>query len=278
MSVETGIHPSAVIEDGAVIGVGVRIGPFCYVGAEAVLGDGVELMSHITVTGATTIGEGTRVFPQAVLGCEPQNLKHKGGRTTLEIGRNNLIREGVTMHRGSDTGTGRTIIGNDCFFLAFSHVAHDCVVGDHVTMTQGAVMGGHCEIGDHAIISGLSALHQFVRIGHHAFVGGMTGMEGDLIPYGMATGNRARLRGLNIVGMRRSGMPRDEIYALRSAYRKLFDPARTVAENAERIGDEYAGSAAVADVLAFVAERANRHFCVPEIKDRSAGDEADDTA
>ncbi|MBZ0162410.1 MAG: acyl-ACP--UDP-N-acetylglucosamine O-acyltransferase [Notoacmeibacter sp.] len=267
------IHPSAVIEEGAVIGEGVRIGPFCHVGPEAVLRDGVELMSHVTVDGATTIGEGTRVFPHAVLGCEPQNHKHKGGRTTLEIGRNNIIREGVTMHRGTDTARGRTTVGDNCHMLAYSHVAHDCVVGNNVTLTYGAVLGGHCEIGDHANVGGLTAIHQFVRIGHHAFLGGCSAVTGDVIPFGIAVGNRARLHGFNIVGMRRSGMPRQEIQTMRQAYRMIFDPARPVSENLDLVREAFPDQKNVADIADFLQTRGKRQFCVPALEDRGQDDD-----
>lgn len=270
------IHPSAVVEAGAVIGAGVRIGPFCMVGPQVVLGDNVHLVGHVTVLGQTTIGEGTRVFPQAVLGCEPQNHAHKGGPSTLEIGRNNTIREGVTMHTGTDTARARTTVGDNCHFLGYSHVAHDCAIGNNVTMTQGAVLGGHCEVGDFAILGGLSAVHQFVRIGHHAFVGGMSGLERDLIPYGMVTGNRARLRGLNVIGMRRSGVSRDDMKALRAAYRMMFDPARPVQENIPLVQAAHGGNAIVDDLLTFMTERGRRQFTMPAVGGRSAGDDGDD--
>ena len=270
------IHPSAVVEAGAVIGAGVRIGPFCMVGPQVVLGDNVHLVGHVTVLGQTTIGEGTRVFPQAVLGCEPQNHAHKGGPSTLEIGRNNTIREGVTMHTGTDTARARTTVGDNCHFLGYSHVAHDCAIGNNVTMTQGAVLGGHCEVGDFAILGGLSAVHQFVRIGHHAFVGGMSGLERDLIPYGMVTGNRARLRGLNVIGMRRSGVSRDDMKALRAAYRMMFDPARPVQENIPLVQAAPGGNAIVDDLLTFMTERGRRQFTMPAVGGRSAGDDGDD--
>ncbi|MFP1632559.1 acyl-ACP--UDP-N-acetylglucosamine O-acyltransferase [Zhengella sp. ZM62] len=273
---EMRIHPSAVVEEGARLGEGVIVGPFCHVGANVTLGDNVELVSGVTILGHTTLGQGCRVFPGAVLGCEPQNHAHKGGPTTLEIGRNATIREGVTMHTGTDTARGRTTVGDDCHFLAFSHVAHDCDIGNRVTLTQGAVLGGHCQVGDAAILGGLAAVHQFVRIGHHAFVGGMTGVERDLIPYGMVTGNRARLRGLNIVGMRRSGMARDEIRSVRAAYKMIFDPATPLQDNIERARQAFAGSAAVMDVIAFMTSDARRKFVMPPVSGRGVPDEADD--
>ncbi|MDP3898800.1 MAG: acyl-ACP--UDP-N-acetylglucosamine O-acyltransferase [Mesorhizobium sp.] len=271
------IHPMAVVEDGAVLGAGVRIGPFCHVGPDVVLGDNVELVSHVVVTGATTLGAGCKVYPQAVLGTPPQNAKHKGGRTTLVVGRNCTIREGVTFHAGTDTSRGETTVGDNGNFLAFSHVAHDCIVGNNVTFANGALIGGHAEIGDFVILGGLAAVHQFARVGHHAFVGGISGVEGDVIPYGMAVGARARLRGLNLIGMKRSGVSRDEIKALRAAYRLIFDRSNPMAENIEEARVTFAGSAAVADVIDFITSRGHRHFCVPPLG-RAGDDAADDDA
>ncbi|MEX0956019.1 MAG: acyl-ACP--UDP-N-acetylglucosamine O-acyltransferase [Rhizobiaceae bacterium] len=272
----TFIHPLADVAPGAQLGAGVRVGPFCQVGPEAVLHENVELISHVSVMGATEIGAGTRVFPQAVLGGAPQNFKHEGGRTTLTIGRGCTIREMVTAHVGTDTSRGATQVGDNCMLMAYSHVAHDCVLGDHVTFANGVTLGGHVEVGDHAIISGLSAIHQFVRIGHHAFVGGMTGVPGDVIPYGMVIGNRARLRGLNVIGLKRSGLSRAEIHVLRSAYRLLFDRARPVAENVDAVRAAHGDDPRVADILDFVTNRGTRIFCVPAVSGTGTADEGDD--
>ena len=271
------IHPSAVVESGAVLGSNVEIGPFCLVGAEAVIGDGVRLANHVSVTGATTIGAGTQVQAFAALGGPPQDRKHKGGRSTLTIGANCDIRESVTMHRGTDYGRAATVVGDNGFFLAYSHVAHDCIVGDNVTLTHASTLGGHCEVGDGAIIGGHAAVHQFVRIGHHAFVAGMAAVVGDVIPYGMAVGNRASLRGFNIIGLKRSGMSRSELSTMRAAYRMLFSPEKTVAENAEEVRAAFAQSAAVMDILDFLTGRGKRHFTVPALGDRGedAGDDGD---
>lgn len=269
------IHPTAVVEAGAQLGAGVRVGPFCHVGPEVTLADNVELLSHVVVMGATSIGEGTKVHPQAVLGGQPQNIRHRGGRTTLAIGRNCLIREAVTVHVGSDSSRGATEIGDDCMLMAYSHVAHDCVIGNNVIFANGATLGGHVEVGDHVTIGGLSAVHQFVRIGHHAFIGGMTGVPGDVIPYGMVIGNRAKLRGLNIVGLKRAGLSRSELTTLRSAYRMLFDRARPVAENAEAARVVFGSDPRVADMLDFATSRGKRIFCVPSV---SGGREEDDDA
>lgn len=271
------IHPSAVVEKGAALGVGVEVGPFCHVGPQVVLGDGVRLVSHVSVSGVTTVGGGTQVQAFAALGGPPQDRKHKGGRSTLTIGANCDIRESVTMHRGTEHGGGRTTVGDNGFFLAYSHVAHDCIVGNNVTLTHGATLGGHCEIGDNVIVGGLAAIHQFVRVGHHAFVGGMAAVVGDVIPYGMAVGNRATLRGFNIIGLKRSGMSRADLATMRAAYRMLFSPERTVGENVEAVRRAFSGSPVVTDILDFLTSRGKRQFTVPALGDRgeAAGDGGD---
>lgn len=276
MTAETFIHPSAVVEKGAELGTGVRIGPFCHVSAEAVLGDGVELMSHVTVIGATTLGAGCQVSPTAVLGGAPQNLKHKGGRTTLTVGRGCVIREGVTLHRGTDVSRGMTTIGDDCLFMAYSHVAHDCSVGSNVSMANYACLGGHAEIGDHVIMSGYSAVHQFTRVGHHAFLAACAAVTGDVIPYGMAMGDRARLRGLNLIGMKRAGISRSELTQVRRAYRLLFSQERPLAENIELVRREFPDSAAIDEILRFIGGRERRYLVLPARAE--AADQGDDEA
>ncbi len=264
----------AVVEPGAQLGTGVKIGPFCLVEADAVIGDGVELISHVSILGATTLGRGSIVYPMAVLGAAPQNTKHKGGRTTLTIGSNNTIREGVTMHRGTDTSRGATTVGDNGNFLAYVHIAHDCVLGDNITMANMATLGGHVTIGDFVIFGGLSAVHQFSRIGHHAFIGGATTVFGDVIPYGMTQGAPGFLRGLNIIGMKRSGLPRAEIYAARAAYRMIFDRSQTMSDNLKRASLEYGNSPAAAEIIGFLSSRDKRHFTLPH-HDGAGDDDAD---
>lgn len=271
---ETVIHPSAVVETGAVIGKGSRIGPFCHVGPDVTIGENVELISHVVVLGATTIGDGCKVFPQAVLGALPQNLKHKGGRTTLTIGRNTTIREGVTMHIGSDTSRGATVVGDNGYFMAYSHVAHDCTVGNNVTMANGATLAGHCDIGDNVVIGGLTAVHQFARIGNNAFLSGCSAVPGDVIPYGLARGNLAKLRGLNVVGMRRSGMSKADIQAVRQAYRVIFDRSQTLTENLDTARRDFADSPIAMSLVAFLSDRGKRYFVTPPLD--GAGDDGVD--
>ena len=275
MKIETTIHPSAVVEEGAQLGKGVRIGPFCHISSDAIVGDRVKLVGHISVMGATTIGAATKVYPMTTLGAPPQNTKHKGGRTTLVIGQNCTIREGVTMHVGTDSSRGETTVGDNGNFLAYAHIAHDCVVGRNATFANGATLGGHCEIGDNVYIGGLTAVHQFVRIGDNAFIGGCSAVVGDVIPFAIAVGNRAKLRGLNIVGLKRSGLPRDEIYLLRKAYRAVFDRSRTVGENVEFAKAEFASSATAMKIIDFITSRGKRHYAVPPLKG-GGDDDGDD--
>jgi UDP-N-acetylglucosamine acyltransferase len=276
MKVETSIHPSSIVEEGARLGEGVRIGPFCHISADAIVGDRVELVSHVSVMGATTIGAATKVYPMATLGAPPQNTKHKGGRTTLVIGENCTIREGVTMHVGTDSSRGETSVGANGNYLAYAHIAHDCVVGKNATFANGATLGGHCEIGDNVYIGGLTAVHQFVRIGDNAFIGGCSAVVGDVIPYAIAAGNRAKLRGLNIIGLKRSGLPRAEIYLLRKAYRTMFDRSRTVGENVELAKAEFVSSPAAMKMIDFIASRGKRQYTVPPLKGGDDDDSGDD--
>ena len=258
------VHPSAVVELGARLGARVEIGPFCYVGAGAVLGDGVRLLSHVAIAGQTAIGARTRVFPFASLGHEPQDLKYKGEPVTLAIGTDCTIREGVTMNPGTAGGGSATRVGDRSTFLANSHVAHDCQVGSNVIFSNGALVAGHCVVGDFVIIGGGAAVHQFCRIGHHAFIGGMAGVENDVIPYGIALGNRAGLAGLNVVGMKRLQFSRDQIQMLRQAYRLLFSNEGTLAERIADIENEkIAGDAKVREIIAFVKAPSERSLCLP---------------
>ncbi|MCC0007863.1 MAG: acyl-ACP--UDP-N-acetylglucosamine O-acyltransferase [Hyphomicrobiaceae bacterium] len=261
--VDTFIHPSAVVEQGAKIGDGVRIGPFSLVGANATLGDGVELLSHAVVTGHTTIGPGTRIFPFASIGHQPQDLKFKGEVTTLSVGANCLIREGVTMNPGTAGGGSKTVVGDNCAFLANSHVGHDCVVGNNVIFSNNVMLAGHCVVGDFAIIGGGAAVIQFARVGAHSFLGGMSGLENDLIPYGMALGNRAYLSGLNIVGLQRRGFSRTQIHDLRRAYRLLFAAEGTLMERVEDVAAEFKDHPTVVEIVAFIREGGKRSLCTP---------------
>ncbi len=269
MTAETFVHALAAVEPGARLGAGVRIGPFCHVEGNAVLHDGVELVSHVSVRGDTTIGAGTRVFPYAALGGPPQDLKYKGSRTRLTIGSNCQIRENVTANIGTETGPGHTIVGDNCFFMAGTHIAHDADIGNNVITAPFAVFGGHCIVGDNVVMSSLAAIHQFVRIGRGAMIGGGAMVVGDVIPFGLVQGDRATLRGLNVVGLRRAGVSRAELGELRRAYLMLFDRARPVAENVGRVRESFAGQVRVAEILDFIDGRKKRIFTVPALADRA---------
>jgi UDP-N-acetylglucosamine acyltransferase len=257
------IHPTAIIEPGAQVGKGVAIGPFCHLGASVVLQDGVALISHVSVAGATTIGARTKIYPFAAIGHPPQDLKYRGEPVRLVIGEDCLIREGVTMNPGTAGGGGETRVGARCVLLANAHVAHDCKLGEDVILSNNVMLAGHCQIGDFAILSGGSAAHQFVRIGAHAFIGGLAGVEHDVIPFGMALGNRAALAGLNIVGLKRRGFDRDAIHDLRRLYRQLFATEGTLKERVTSLADEYRERPEARMILDFIRDGGDRAICVP---------------
>jgi UDP-N-acetylglucosamine acyltransferase len=252
------IHPTAVVAPGAQIGSGVRIGPWCSVGPDVIIEDEAELVSHVTVDGWTRIGAGTRLFPFCSVGLAPQDLKYKGELTRCEVGPRTQVREHVTIHRGTVTGTGLTRVGGDCLLMAVAHVAHDCDIGHGVIVANNVVMGGHVSIGDNAVIGGAAALHQFVRIGRGAMVGGVSGVEADVVPFGIVIGNRARLAGLNVVGLKRRGVDRGQLHTLRAAFRLLFRGEGEFADRVERAGAEFGAEPLVAEMLAFIATPSKR--------------------
>jgi UDP-N-acetylglucosamine acyltransferase len=257
------VHATAIVESGARLGEGVRIGPFCLVGSQVALGDEVALESHVVVTGRTTIGARTRIFPFASIGHQPQDLKYKGEPSTLEVGAECIIREGVTLNPGTEGGGMQTVIGDRCAFLANSHVGHDCRVGSNVIFSNNVMLAGHVTVGDYAILGGGAAVIQFSRVGAHAFLGGMSGLENDLIPYGMALGNRAHLSGLNIIGLQRRGFSREDIHSLRRAYRALFADEGTLLERVDDVEKEFAGHPIVKEIVAFIRAGGKRSLCVP---------------
>ena len=261
------IHPTAIVDGGAHLGANVTVGPYSIVGAGVELADGVTVMSHVVVDGCTSIGANTKVYPFASIGLAPQDLKYKGESSRLEIGCNNLIREHVTMHGGTEGGGMVTRVGNNCLFMVACHVAHDCRIGDHVVMVNNATLGGHVTVGDWAILGGLAAVHQYVRIGRHAMVGGLSGVENDVIPYGSVTGNRARLQGLNIIGLKRRGVSRDDIHVLRNAYRLLFAPEGTLAERLEDVAELFHDNRAVMEIVDFIRTDSPRSICQPTLED-----------
>lgn len=257
------IHPTAIVAKNASIGEGVQIGPFCTVGSDVVLEAGVELVSHVSVAGRTRIGARTRVFPFASVGHQPQDLKFEGEPSTLEIGEDCVIRENVTVNPGTRGGRMRTVIGDRCLLMASAHVAHDCVLGNNVVVANFGGIAGHCEIGDFVTIGGIVVVHQFVRIGAHAFVGAQSMIDADVIPYGMALGNRAKLAGLNLVGLRRRGFDREAIHRLRAAYRMIFSSEGTLRERVDDAEDMFSTDSLVQDVVAFIKAAPERSLCLP---------------
>ncbi len=258
------IHPTAIVADEARLADDVEIGPYCVIGEHVALGAGVSLKSHVVIDGRTTIGERTRIFPFASIGFETQDLKYKGEPSSLEIGPDNTIREHVTINPGTEGGGMVTRIGSHCLLMVGAHVAHDCQIGDHVILVNNATLGGHVVIEDYAILGGLSAVHQFVRIGRHAMIGGMSGVERDVIPYGVVIGDRARLTGLNIIGMQRRGFSRDDIQGLRSAYQFLFSVDGTFNDRVIEAAERFGGIGPVDDIIAFIRADSNRAICQPK--------------
>jgi len=260
------IHPTAVIAASARIAASASIGPYCVIEDDVAIGENTRLVSHVSIGQRTSIGKNCAIYPFASLGHAPQDLKFKGEKSELRIGDDNTIREHVTMNPGTEGGGMLTSVGNNCLFMVSSHVAHDCHVGNHVILANNATLGGHVTVGEHAIIGGLAAIHQFVRIGNHAIIGGMSGVEHDVIPFGSVMGERANLAGLNLVGLKRRGFERDNIHALRSAYKLLFeDTAGTLAERLDNVRQQYQSVPEVMAMIAFIDDKGIRSLCVPKL-------------
>ncbi|WP_114391769.1 acyl-ACP--UDP-N-acetylglucosamine O-acyltransferase [Oleisolibacter albus] len=257
------LHPTAVVDPAARLGADVSIGPFCVVGPDVELGDGVRLISHVVVDGRTRIGSGTVIYPFASIGLPPQDLKYRGEPSELVIGRNNRIREHVTMNPGTEGGGMLTSVGDGGLFMVGVHIGHDCRVGNGVIFANNATLGGHVEVGDYTVIGGLSAVHQFVRIGAHAMIGGMTGVEADVVPFGLVKGERGHLAGLNLVGLERRGFAKEEIHGLRHAFKQLFGGEGTLADRTALVAESFPDRALVAQMLAFLAERGSRALTLP---------------
>jgi UDP-N-acetylglucosamine acyltransferase len=260
---EAFVHPLAAVDEDAKLGAGVEIGPFAVIGPKVTLGDHVKVHSHAVISGRTEIGEGCEIHPFAVLGGPPQDKKYRGEESRLVLGSHNTVREHVTMNGGTEGGGHITRVGDHGLFLAGAHVAHDCQIGDHVILVNNATLAGHVTVEDHATLGGLSAVHQWVRIGAYAFVGGMSGVENDVIPFGMVLGNRAVLAGLNIVGLKRHSFDREQIHALRKAYRLLFSQEGTLQERLDDADKMFPADAAIQRIVAFMRAKADRSFCVP---------------
>ena len=257
------IHPTALIDPGARLGEGVEIGPWCTVGPGVVLGDGVRLVSHVVIQQDTTVGARTVIHPFAVIGGDPQHGGYKGERVTLEIGADNLIREHCTFNRGTPQGAGVTRVGSSGLFMTGAHIGHDAVVGDNVVMANNATLGGHARIGSKVFLGGLCAVHQNGRVGQGAIVGGLAAVTRDVIPYGSAWGNHARLHGLNLIGLKRKGYGKDAIRRLLAAYRDLFEGQGTFADRVETVAATYADLPEIMEIVAFIREDGKRPLCLP---------------
>ena len=256
------IHNSSVVDKKAKIQRNVKIGPFCFVGPDVELQEGVELISNVHIEGNTKIGRGTKVFPFASIGTIPQDLKYNGESNSVVIGENNLIREYVTINPGTKGGGGKTIIGNNCLFMISSHIAHDCKVGNNVVIANNVPLGGHVTLEDSVVIGGNSAVQQFTRIGRLAMIGGMTGVLKDVIPFGLSFGNRNYLQGLNLIGLRRKKYENKKILELDSAYKKIFSSEK-LHENLEKINGEFRDNDLIKEVIDFIAKDKKRPICTP---------------
>ena len=258
------IHPTAVIDRGAEIAAGADVGPYCTIGANAAIGEDCRLSAHVHVTGHTAIGARTRIAPFASLGTPPQSTRYRGGPTRLTIGADCDIREGVTMNVGTEDDRALTEVGQGCFLMVGSHVAHDCRVGANVTFANNVVLGGHVSVGDNVVFGGNTAVHQFVRVGEGAMVGGVSGVTADIIPFAFAFGQRAFLDGLNIVGLRRRGIAGAELHRLRRAYRQLFHGDGVFRDRLDAVEREFADEPLVAKVVAFIRAGGTRPLTLPE--------------
>jgi UDP-N-acetylglucosamine acyltransferase len=257
------IHQSSVIDSKAKISKNVKIGPFCYIGPEVQLGENVELISNVHLEGDTKIGKGTKIFPFASIGTQPQDLKYNNEKNRTIIGDNNTIREYVTINPGTAGGGSQTIIGNNCLFMISSHVAHDCKIGNNVIIANNVPIGGHVTIEDSVVIGGNSAVQQFTRIGRLAMIGGMTGVLKDVIPFGLSIGNRNYLQGLNLIGLRRKKYENKKIMGLDKAYKEIF-ASSNLHENLNKINGEHKGNELVNEIIAFIKRDKKRPICSPE--------------
>ncbi len=256
------IHKTAIIDSNAKISKNVNIGPYTVIGPNVEIGEETEIQSHVNIIGNTKIGKNNKIYPFASIGNDPQDLKFQGEETKLEIGDNNKIREYVTINPGTKGGGGLTKVGNNCLFMVSAHVAHDCVVGNNVILANNVPLGGHAHIGDNAIIGGNSAVQQFTRVGKSAMIGGMCGVVRDVIPYGIAHGNRSILQGLNLIGLRRKNISNKEIMILSDAYKEIFKN-ENLTENLNNLADKFKTNELVTEVISFIEEDKKRPICTP---------------
>ena len=257
------IHKSSVVDAKAKISTKSIIGPFCFIGPNVIIEDNVELISNVHIEGYTKVGKGTKIFPFASIGTQPQDLKFKNEKNSLEIGENNLIREYVTINPGTAGGVSKTIVGNNCLLMISSHIAHDCKIGNNVIIANNVPLGGHVTIEDSVVIGGNSAVQQFTRIGRLAMIGGMTGVLKDVIPFGLSIGNRNYLQGLNLIGLRRKKYDNQKIMGLSKAYKEIF-ASKNLHENLSKINGENKGNELVNEVIAFIEKDKKRPICSPK--------------
>ena len=256
------IHKTAIVDANAKISENVIIGPYTVIGANVEIGEGTVVQSHVNIKGNTTIGSNNQIYPFASIGNDPQDLKFKGEKTSLVIGNNNKIREYVTINPGTEGGGGKTQVGNDCLFMVSSHIAHDCIVGNNVILANNVPLGGHAYVDDNAIIGGNSAVQQFTRVGKFAMIGGMCGVVRDVIPYGIAHGNRSKLQGLNLIGLRRKNIPNKEILTLSEAYKIIFKNEH-LTDNLSNLSSDLRKNKLVSEVVNFIEKDKKRPICTP---------------
>jgi len=256
------IHRSSLIDKKAKISKNVKIGPFCYVGPHVELCEEVELISNVHIEGNTKIGKGTKIFPFASIGTQPQDLKFKNEPNSLDIGEHNIIREYVTINPGTEGGGSKTLVGNNCLFMISSHIAHDCKIGNRVIIANNVPLGGHVAIEDSVVIGGNSAVQQFTRIGKMAMIGGMTGVLHDVIPYGLSTGNRNSLQGLNLIGLRWAKFENKDIMGLSEAYKEIF-ATKNINENISKLNGSFQENPLVKNVIDFITKDKKRSICTP---------------
>ena len=255
------IHSTAIIDSKAKISENVHIGPYCVIGPNVEIKENTEIQSHVNISGHTKIGKGNKIYPFVSIN-DPQDLKYNGEPTNLVIGDNNKIREHVTINPGTVGGGGKTIIGNNCLFMVSSHVAHDCQLGNNIIIANNVAIAGHAIIDDHVIIGGNSAVQQFTRIGKMAMIGGMTGVLHDVIPYGLSTGNRNSLQGLNLIGLRRAKFDNKDILGLSDAYKEIF-ATKNLTENLSKLNGSFKDNHLVKDVIEFITKDKKRSICTP---------------
>jgi len=258
------LHPSAVIEQGASIGKNVKIGPFCVIGKDVTLEDNVDLKSHVVIVNKVTIGAGTKIYPFASIGSEPQDLKYQGEQSEIIIGQHNVIREHVTINPGTASGKMKTVIGDRCLIMVGAHIAHDCVIGDNVILANNATLGGHVTIENYAILGGLVAVHQFVRIGEHAMIGGTSGVKYDVPPFAMIIAHEPQIAGINAVGLKRYAFSKADLLTLKESYDILFSEDYNMTKAISIVREKFPNNSAVKKLVDFISTESIRGVRKPE--------------